>query len=231
MAAREQILTKIRAGLAQSTNSKTRSAVDSRLAAPQQNTIPARGNADQAQRIALFVEEAEKVNASTSIITRFDDVPDSVSSYLRDHQLPAKVKLAPDSRLTNLPWTAATSLMVDQGASDGSDPVSVSLAFGGVAETGTLVLASGPESPTSLNFLPLDHIVVVRADEIAGDYETVWQRLRDKAAADGKPGTLPRTVNWVTGPSRTADIEQTLLLGAHGPQRLHIIIVDETSSA
>jgi L-lactate dehydrogenase complex protein LldG len=38
---------------------------------------------------------------------------------------------------------------------------------------------------------------------------------------------MPRNVNWITGPSRTADIEQTLLLGAHGPQRLHIVIVDE----
>lgn len=231
MPAREQILTKIRAGLVQGKNSNSRSDVEARLSAPQTNTIPARGNAGQGQRIDLFCEEAEKVNATTVRINHFDDVPDSVSAYLRDHQLPAKVKLAPDARLTGLPWTAATSLMVDQGAADGSDPVSVSMAFGGVAETGTLVLASGRESPTSLNFLPLDHIVVVRAEDIAGDYEAVWQRLREKAVADGKPGTLPRTVNWVTGPSRTADIEQTLLLGAHGPQRLHIIIVDETSSA
>ena len=38
-------------------------------------------------------------------------------------------------------------------------------------------------------------------------------------------GQMPRTVNWITGPSRSADIEQTLLLGAHGPQRLHVIVV------
>ncbi len=231
MAAREQILTKIRAGLAQKTDSNSRDAVAARLQEHSSNLVPARGDLTQEQRIALFCEEAERVNATTHTLDRFDNVPEAVSAYLRAHQLPATVKLAPHPLLTDLPWTAATSLMVDRGAADGNDPVSVSMAVGGVAETGTLVLASSPQSPTSLNFLPLDHIVVVRASDIAGDYETVWQRLRAQAAADGKPGTLPRTVNWVTGPSRTADIEQTLLLGAHGPQRLHILIVSETDDA
>jgi L-lactate dehydrogenase complex protein LldG len=48
-----------------------------------------------------------------------------------------------------------------------------------------------------------------------------------KQQAGGGATLMPRTVNWITGPSRTADIEQTLLLGAHGPQRLHILIVND----
>ena len=91
----------------------------------------------------------------------------------------------------------------------------------GVAETGTLVLLSGPDNPTTINFLPDTHVVVVRAADILGDYESVWRRLRERLG----PGVMPRLVNLVTGPSRSADIEQTLLLGAHGPRALHIIVV------
>ena len=107
------------------------------------------------------------------------------------------------------------------GRRDGNDAVAVGHAFAGVAETGTLVLTSGTDNPTTLNFLPETAIVVIDAADIAGDYETVWDRLR---AADGN-GALPRTVNLITGPSRSADIEQTLLLGAHGPRSLHIVVV------
>jgi len=187
------------------------------------NLIPKRGDLDRAQRIDLFCQEATRVNATIHLLASMDGVPNQVSDYLREHQLPAKIKIAPHPSLKSLDWQLKTSLMVDEGRGAGDDGVSVSMAYGGVAETGTLVMASGPETPTSLNFLPLDHIVVVQADDIAGNYEAVWARIREKSG----PGKLPRTVNWITGPSRTADIEQTLLLGAHGPQRLHILIVDQ----
>jgi L-lactate dehydrogenase complex protein LldG len=82
-------------------------------------------------------------------------------------------------------------------------------------------MVSGHENPSTLNFLPDNHIIVVSAKDIASDYEAVWNRVR---FAYGK-GTMPRTVNWITGPSRSGDIEQTLLLGAHGPRRLHVVLV------
>jgi L-lactate dehydrogenase complex protein LldG len=125
-----------------------------------------------------------------------------------------------------MPWSE-TTLEVATGRSDGNDPNAVSHAFGGVAESGTLAMVSGSENPTTLNFLPDNHIVVISAADIAGDYETIWRRLRDQF---GK-GTMPRTVNMITGPSRSADIEQTLLLGAHGPRTLHIIIVGEPAAS
>jgi L-lactate dehydrogenase complex protein LldG len=113
-------------------------------------------------------------------------------------------------------------IQIETGAAENEDHSSLTGAFAGVAETGTLVMLSGAGHPTTLNFLPDTHIAVVRADCIVGTYEDVWARLR----AEFGHGAMPRTVNWITGPSRTADIEQTLLLGAHGPQRLHILIVD-----
>ena len=94
-------------------------------------------------------------------------------------------------------------------------------AFGAAAESGTLMLVSGADNPTTLNFLPDTHIVVIDAKDVAGDYETLWRRLREKFG----DGVMPRTVNFITGPSRSADIEQTLILGAHGPRRLHVMVV------
>lgn len=230
MSHRIAILEKLNKRLDRPDDLKAKQAVQGRLQGHLKNLIPKRGDGAQDQQVALFCKEAKKVNASILSVPSYDDIPAAVSEYLRQHQLPAQIKMAPDPRLKDLDWTGATSLMVNDGRAEGDDPVSLSHAIGGVAETGTLVLTSGPESPTSLNFLPLDHIVVVRSADIAGNYEALWDRIRQMAADKGTPGKLPRTVNWITGPSRTADIEQTLLLGAHGPQRLHIIMVENADT-
>ena len=156
-------------------------------------------------------------------VPRVADVPAAISAFLRSHNLPMSVRRGSDPRLEALPWTSERTLEVTTGPSDGLQLVGVSHAFGGIAESGTLMLTSGPENPTTLNFLPDTHIVVVDAKDIAGDYETLWDRLRAKYGT----GVMPRTVNLVTGPSRSADIEQTLILGAHGPRRLHVMVVGD----
>ena len=125
-----------------------------------------------------------------------------------------------DDRLAAMPWSA-TSLDILHGPSDGHDLNAVSVAFAAIAETGTLALVSGADNPTTLNFLARQSYRRRRRGDVVADYESVFLRLRE---AYGK-GAAPRTVNFVTGPSRSADIEQTLLLGAHGPRRLHIVIV------
>jgi L-lactate utilization protein LutC len=108
---------------------------------------------------------------------------------------------------------------VERRAGVGSDLVTVTGAYAAVAETGSVVLLSSAESPTTLNFLPDDHLVVVRESQIVAHIEDVWTRMRkDKRA-------MPRTVNFISGPSKTADVEQTIQEGAHGPRRLHVILV------
>jgi L-lactate dehydrogenase complex protein LldG len=148
-----------------------------------------------------------------------EEVPGAVSAYLRSKNLPMSVRRGSDPRLNEIPWQNEGTLEVTVGPSDGKQLASVSHAFGAVAETGTIVLVSGPENPTTLNFLPEHHLVVVAAKDIAGNYESVWDALRKKGAQ------WPRTVNWITGPSRSADIEQVHLHGAHGPRSLHVLIV------
>jgi L-lactate dehydrogenase complex protein LldG len=221
--ARDDIFANIRRSLGVTGSEAPRRAnVATRLQSAPAGVIPARGQLDPAARVAMFKQQAERAQASVTDVARPEDVPGEVARFLRDHNLPATVRMGADTRLTTMPW-AQTTLEVATGRSEGADPNAVSHAFGGVAESGTLAMLSGADNPTTLNFLPDNHIVVVSAADIAGDYEAVWQRLRERV---GK-GTMPRTVNMITGPSRSADIEQTLLLGAHGPRTLHIIIVGE----
>ena len=222
MNGREAVLGKIRRALGVTgEEAERRNAVAARLENPQPNLIPERGKRDRKGRIALFSEMAERVAATVERLASPDDVPAAVAKHLRDHNLPMQIRAGADLVLASLPWERAPHVERLSGASGGGDLVSLSRAFGGVAESGTLALVSGEDNPTTLNFLPENHIVVLFADDIAGDYETVWSRIREQYGA----GVLPRTVNFVTGPSRSGDIEQTLILGAHGPRALHVLIV------
>ena len=126
-----------------------------------------------------------------------------------------------DPGLARMPWDEQRTLQVLAGASDGDDAVGISHATAGIAESGTLVLTSGSDNPTTINFLPEHHIVVLDAADIAGDLEAVLAKIR---ARYGK-GEMPRTVNLISGPSRSGDVEQKIILGAHGPRALHIIVV------
>ena len=223
MSARDEILANIRRSLGVSGNEIIRRQIASdRLERPSPGVIPSRGQVSGDERLTLFQRQAEAALATVTVVDSAAEVPQSIAMFLRDHNLPATLRMGGDERLTAMPWDE-TSLDISRGPSAGGDLNAVSHAFGGVAETGTVVMVSGADNPSTLNFLPDNHIVVVSARDIAGDYETVWNRVRSAFGTGG----MPRTVNWITGPSRSGDIEQTLLLGAHGPRRLHVVVVKE----
>jgi L-lactate dehydrogenase complex protein LldG len=223
MSARDEILANIRASLGVSgAEAPRRMAVRERLTQAPSGVVPARGQGDDATRLATFKSEAERAKASVVEVAEASDVPNEIARYLRDANLPATLRMGEDSRLAAMPW-AETALELSHGPTDGHDLNGLSAAFAAVAESGTLALTSGADNPTTLNFLPDNHVVVVFARDVVADYESVWRNLR---ARFGK-GEMPRTLNFITGPSRSADIEQTLLLGAHGPRRLHIVVVKE----
>ena len=220
--ARSDVLGNIRRALGVTGREATRrEIVANRLGQRPRGVIPARGQLPRAERLALFKVQAEKAAATVSVVAGAADVPAEIARFLREANLPATLRRGVDARLAAMPWDA-TTLTLLVGASAGADQNAVSHALGGIAETGTLALVSGPDNPTSLNFLPDTHVVVVAAADIAGDLETVLARLPRGAGG----GALPRSINLVTGPSRSADIEQTLILGAHGPRRLHIVVVE-----
>jgi L-lactate dehydrogenase complex protein LldG len=227
---REKILGDLRRALKRDANGAA-DAVAARLAEHRPNTVPARATSlDHEARIALFQSMAEEVSATVAHVANLAAVPGAVADYLAGRNLPSDLVVTPDPGLAAIPWETRPTLGVRKGIAGADDLVGVTGAFAGVAETGTLMLISGPESPTRNNFLPDTHIVVIRAEQIVPSYEEGWTRLRAlKTLTDGH-FTMPRTVNFITGPSRTADIELKIELGIHGPRRLHILIVDEAPS-
>lgn len=221
MSGRDVILSRIRASLGPTDDVARRKAVEARLARPVKGVVPARGQLEPDARLALFRQKAAEAAATVETVRSCADVPKAIAAWLRARNLPASVRIGSDKRLAAMPWDKQRALELRRGPSDGDDETGVSHAFGGIAETGTLVMTSGPENPSTINFLPENHIVVLDARDVDGDLETVMARIRRKFGR----GQMPRTVNFITGPSRSGDIEQKIILGAHGPRALHIIVV------
>lgn len=221
--ARAQILNGIRRSLRRGALAgPAKEAVAARLAAPLRGPLVARAQLPQAQKVALFCQWAELHNATVARVAAAE-VAGEVSAYLLRNNLPAEAAMAPSPQLDRYRWSEQKMLALRRGRGEGRDQVSITGAFAGIAETGTLVMASGPDHPVSLNLLPDTHIVVLREEDVVAGYEDVWARLRERYGKDA----MPRTVNTITGPSRTGDIEQAMELGAHGPRRLHIVVVRE----
>jgi L-lactate dehydrogenase complex protein LldG len=224
MTSRDIILATVRRSLGLTgTEAPRRLEVEGRLAGHPRGVVPERAQLPPAARLDLFVRMVEAAAGTAERVADPTAIPAAVAALLRALNLPLAIRHGDDPLLASVPWERAGTLEVRRGASDGHDLAAVSHAFAAVAETGTLVLTSGADNPTTLNFLPDVHIVVLRASDVAADFETVMARLRERFGQ----GALPRTVNLITGPSRSADIEQTLILGAHGPRRLHVIVVGE----
>ena len=161
-----------------------------------------------------FAERAQRAHAEVRFLDTQDEVPQAVAELLRGRNLPAMVHVPPGA--SDLPWSSAPGLTIEHGA-PGADDTAVAIAPLGIAETGTLAFSSCNEAPAAWHFRAGFEIAVLRSSDILPHMEDVIARLK----ANG----LPSTVNFVTGPSRTGDIEQTLELGAHGPKALAILIV------
>ncbi len=219
--ARDTVFRNVRRSLNRSAplSPSLRKALDARLRHPSPNVRP---RIDE-PLVERFLAKLGAVNAKVTRLRDLDGVSETVEEHMRAFDLGTRLVAAPDPELDAIRWS--NRLEVQRRAAVGEDLVSVTGAFAGIAESGTLVLLSGPQRPTTLNFLPGDHLVVLAAERVLPTMEDVWARLR------GTHGAMPRTVNLITGPSRTADVEQTMQEGAHGPRRLHLILIDESSSA
>ncbi len=216
--ARAAILAKVSQALGRETASpEEKAAAMARLASPKPNLLPKRGQLELPARIELFLSMAKDVATTFVRAVDLNAAGREIGDYLAANALPFQVMMAPDSRLDAV---NDARLVVKRGTARAEDAVGVTIAFAGVAETGSLAVLGDAKTPNGLNFLPDTHIVLLPASRVVPTYEDVWALLRSEY------GPLPRVVNFITGPSRTGDIEQTILLGAHGPRRLHIILLD-----
>lgn len=225
MSAHDAILARVRRSLGVGgADPVRRAAVGERLARSPRGVVPARGRVPPEDRVKLFTRMAKLAHAAVEERT-IDEVPTAIADFLARHGLPAAVRMGADPRLAAIRWTGPP-LEVRLGQPAADDLATVSHAEVGIAETGTLVLVSGPQNPTLLSFLSNAHIILIEADRIVGDAETAIAAVRSTLGE----GSTPRTINFITGPSRSGDIEQTMQLGAHGPRSLLTLIIRATSS-
>lgn len=165
--------------------------------------------------LARFVSRFESRSGTVVRVGSLLEVPAAVDAYRQQHGLPARAAIA--RPLAGLPWPA--DFVHHPGPAGKDEVLSVTACLAGIAEMGSLLLASGPDSPTTLNFVPDHHLIVLHATQIVRHFEDAWAILR------ACPGGMPRATNIVSGPSRTGDVELTLQLGAHGPRSVHVILV------
>ena len=215
MSARDRILARIRKAQGRGGSRPSQAeleAVETYLRAHPRGTLPP----VDSDLVARFRSRAEAMQSTTEEVAAEADVPAAVERYLKGGGLPLAGCVWP--QLAHLDW-GGTGLALEQRAANADDAVGVTGAFAAIAETGTLMFASGPDSPSTVSLLPETHVAVVSAGRIVAHMEDAWSLARAELRQ------LPRAINFVSGPSRTADIDQTIVLGAHGPYRVHIVLV------
>lgn len=209
-AARAKILARIRAGVAS--------------VAAGSATTPVRSpeSADRGAVIERFRRHAHEAAATTERISAFTDIPVSAARYLRGQGLPPQALIADDIRARGGfdEWVEEFAV-IDRPIQPDGDTV-VTGCFAGIADAGAIVTVSAAGYPVARNFLAKTHLAVVPARRIFADHDALW-RCFDEEFGDSRP----RMMNWIVGPSRTADLGVPSKLGAHGPARVHILIVDE----
>lgn len=166
--------------------------------------------------VVRFRERALALSSTVDEVETMGGVPLAVARYLAANGLAAEAVIWPQA--AGLDWAGA-GIRTHTRRAEGADLVGITGAFCAIAETGTLLLLSGAETPAATSLVPETHVAIVPVARIVKGMEDAW------ALARAERGTLPRATNFVSGPSRTADIEQTLVLGAHGPYRVHVVLV------
>ncbi|HUV99556.1 MAG TPA: lactate utilization protein C [Gallionella sp.] len=211
MNARDRILGRIRTAQARQTTGAHVETIGSHLAQHPRGPLPPPPD----DLVACFRERA--LTLSSDVIESNDrmKVPALLARYLDERKLPMRGVCWPS--VAQLPWQAAGLEMQSHPATN-HDLVGVTGAFCAIAETGTLMMLSGAETPATTSLLPETHVAVLDPRRIVATMEDAWDLLRKERKQP------PRAVNFISGPSRTADIEQTVTLGAHGPYRVLLIL-------
>ena len=217
MSSREDILARVRAGLQRGATNAAAGRKDM-LAALSDRSHGPKPFVDSNPQALLerFRRKSEQQSSTVDVVARESDVPAAIARYLAGMNLPQSAVAWPS--LAALDWAAAGLAVAGRGAR-GADLVGITGCFCAVAETGTLMLCSSADTPAAVSLLPETHIAIVPASRILPCMEDAWALARKEL------GSLPRAVNFISGPSRTGDIEQTIVLGAHGPYRVHLVIV------
>jgi len=169
-----------------------------------------------ADPVGQFRRECDRVGTTHGHAASMAEVPREVARYLAANDLERRI--VGWHEFAALDWAEA-GITYDDRAAEPADRTGLTGCFCAVAETGTLLLLSSPQHPKKTALLPETHIAIVSASRMVDTMEDAFALLRREK------GELPRATWFVSGASRTADIEMTLVIGVHGPYRAHLILV------
>ena len=219
--ARDAVLARVRKALGrQATQPEARREAESYIAAHGQGPRPVVPGG----LVARFMLRAADMASTVEHVDAPEDIPGAVARYIDALDLPPEIAEQRSHRgvcwpeLALLDWRGV-GLDIEARPTTGDDRLAITGSFCAIAETGTLVFTAGADTPTGSTLLPDTHVAIVRADRIVAGMEDAFALVREEK------GALPRAVNLISGPSRTGDIEQTIVLGAHGPFRMHVLVL------
>jgi L-lactate dehydrogenase complex protein LldG len=215
MSARENILTRIRSqsGKSGTTSESELAAVRAHIARHERGPVPTFAMHDP---VAHFIEECARLTTTLAEVAGLAAVPQEIARYIAAQSL--KPRCVGWQEFLTLDWRAA-GIEFDNRAANADDMIGVTGCFCAIGETGTLLLLGAPSTPKSTALLPETHICIVKKSRMVPTMEDAFALMRNEI---GEP---PRATFFVSGPSRTADIEQTIVIGAHGPYRVHVILI------
>ena len=174
-------------------------------------------DAEGGDLIARFARAAEGNACTTARVEGMGEVPRAAAAWLRGRGAGLRLVCAGD--LAELDWSGG-GVAAEFRAPRDEDETGATRMVAAAADTGAMLQVSDGGHSLTASLLPPLHLAVLRAEDVLADMESVWARMRE-----GGEGSLPRGACLISGPSRTADIEQTLVLGAHGPLAVHVVIV------
>jgi L-lactate dehydrogenase complex protein LldG len=170
----------------------------------------------------LFTAQVRENAGSIECVSGKSDAARAVARYLYERYRTRKLVAGNDPRLAAMPWRDG-GVLPRFGAAIEGDLAGVSYAQLAVAETGSIVTLTGKSNPASNSLLVEDHLVLVDLEDLVATMDQAWQRINSLLKTSGRP----RGINFVSGPSGTADIDMQLVMGAHGPRSWHVILIGE----
>jgi L-lactate dehydrogenase complex protein LldG len=179
----------------------------------------ARPELDESDLVALFSQSFPQQQGEVHPLASMSSLPAFVGTLVTE---PTPLVMDDDPELAALDWEAQPLLYRREWKDVRDGGIGVSRGLCAVAETGTVVCASGPGSPASIIYLANQHVVVVRRRELVRFLDDAWALLRDRFGHD-----QPRGVFLLSGPSCTADVGGIITFGVHGPLRLHAVLVED----
>lgn len=220
---RERILNKIKTSLGRS---KDRSkleidVLEKRLKRTGKNLIPKRAIIEKNKLLEAFVNSAKDVASSVVVIEDISKIPEEIVDYLKINNIASRIVVLPNEEIDFVNWDKHPTLDVVKKCADEMDETVLVSSYAAIAETGTVVQLSSPENPITSHFLPDNSIVLIKASRILPSAEDVFELLR-KENKD-----IPRSMTLISGPSRTGDIALNIEMGAHGPRKVHLLILND----